>query len=83
MSLFDVGSILLVLAALFAWLNYRSLGLPGSIGLLAMGLTASLALVGLEVAIPSQHLTRDVTVRRCCYARIPVSGPMPSDNSVS
>ncbi|WP_431266942.1 cation:proton antiporter [Dankookia sp. P2] len=61
MSLFDVGSMLLVLAAFFAWLNHRFLGLPGSIGLLAMGLAASLALVGLEIAIPSQHLTRDVT----------------------
>ena len=55
MTLFEIAAALLVLAALFAWLNHRFLGLPSSIGLLAMGLAASLALVLFEVALPGEH----------------------------
>ena len=57
LSLFDLVALLLVLAALFAWLNQRFLGLPSSIGLLAMGLFASLVLVGLEFGFRSSTST--------------------------
>ena len=76
LSLFDLASLLLVLAALFAWLNQRFLGLPSSIGLLAMGLFASLVLVALEFAVPQQHLYRDVTdvLRRIDFSATVMDG---------
>lgn len=54
MSLFDLVAILLVLTALFGWINHRLIRLPQSIGLLVMGLGASLILIGVELAIPNQ-----------------------------
>ena len=46
-SLFDLAALLLTLSALFGWLNHRLVRLPHTIGLLVMGLAASL---------PSRHL---------------------------
>ena len=43
-SIFDLAALLLTLSALFGWLNHRFLRLPHTIGLLVMGLLASLAL---------------------------------------
>ena len=60
-SIFDLAALLLTLSALFGWLNHRFLRLPHTIGLLVMGLLASLALVGLDLAFPSQHLYEDLT----------------------
>jgi CPA1 family monovalent cation:H+ antiporter len=45
---FQLLAALTTLAALFAWLNHRFLGLPRTIGLLVLGLSFSLALLGLE-----------------------------------
>ena len=53
LSIFDLAALLLTLSALFGWLNVRFLGLPHSIGMLTMGLAASLALIAAEVAFPS------------------------------
>ena len=53
LSIFDLAALLLTLSAIFGWLNARFLGLPHSIGMLTMGLAASLALLGAEVAFPS------------------------------
>lgn len=52
LSLFDLVAGLLVLTAAFAWLNHRFLALPPTIGLLIMGLVASLFLTGLGMAFP-------------------------------
>ena len=60
-SIFDLAALLLTLSALFGWLNHRFLRLPHTIGLLVMGLLASLALVGLDLALPGQHLYEDLT----------------------
>ncbi len=54
LSLFDLGALLLVLTALFGWVNHVLLRLPHTIGLLVMGLCASLTLVGVEFMIPSR-----------------------------
>lgn len=59
-SLLDVAALLLVLSASFGWLNLRFLGLPGSIGLLAMGLMASLALVVVDLLVPEEPLHREL-----------------------
>ena len=60
-SIFDLAALLLTLSALFGWLNHRFLRLPHTIGLLVMGLAASLALIALDLAFPDQHLYEDLT----------------------
>ena len=60
-SIFDLAALLLTLSALFGWLNRRFLRMPHSIGLLVMGLLASLALVLADVAFPQEHLYADLT----------------------
>ncbi|TXN09148.1 sodium:proton antiporter [Methylobacterium sp. WL103] len=60
-SIFDLAAMLLTLSALFGWLNRRFLRMPHTIGLLVMGLLASLSLVGLDLAFPAQHLYADLT----------------------
>ncbi len=52
MSLFDMSALLLTLSALFGWINRRFLHLPRSIGLLLMGLAASLLLIGAGSLFP-------------------------------
>jgi CPA1 family monovalent cation:H+ antiporter len=56
LSIFDIVAGLLTLTALFAWANHRFLRLPNNVGLLLMGMAASLVLVGLEILIPSVAL---------------------------
>jgi CPA1 family monovalent cation:H+ antiporter len=56
LSLFELFSLLLATTALFAWVNQRFIRLPHTIGLLLMGLAASLALVGLELLFPAEQL---------------------------
>ncbi len=56
LSIFELASLLLVATALFGWLNQRFVRLPQTIGLLIMGLAASLLLVGLELAFPGEDL---------------------------
>jgi CPA1 family monovalent cation:H+ antiporter len=58
-SIFEIIAGLLTLTALFAWLNHRWLGLPNNVGLLLMGLLASLVLVGLEMMLPNTALFGD------------------------
>ncbi len=60
-SIFDLAAMLLTMSALFGWLNRRFLRMPHTIGLLVMGLLASLALLGLDVVFPGQHLLGDLT----------------------
>ena len=48
MGLFDLISILLSLAALFAYFNHRFVGLPNGIGIMLIGLLMSLLLVALN-----------------------------------
>jgi monovalent cation:H+ antiporter, CPA1 family len=55
-SLLQIIAILLTATAAFAWVNYALLKLPNTIGLLIMGLLASLLLVGLDAAFPSVEL---------------------------
>lgn len=56
LSLFELLAGLLTVTAVFAWLNHRFLRLPGNIGLLAMGLGASLVLIGVEFLFPRTHI---------------------------
>ncbi len=56
-SVFDVVAILLVLTAAFGWINHVVIRLPHTIGLLLMGLAASLVLIGIELALPQVTLS--------------------------
>ncbi|SDE51935.1 cation:proton antiporter [Belnapia rosea] len=56
LSPFELISLLLVLTAGFAWTNHRLIGLPDTVGLLVMGLTASLVLLLIERAFPQVQL---------------------------
>lgn len=61
MPVFDLVTILLVLTALFGWINHVYLRLPHTIGLLLMGLAASLVLIGLEFVFPTLTLYEGVS----------------------
>jgi CPA1 family monovalent cation:H+ antiporter len=56
LSLFELIAGLLTITAVFAWLNHRLLRLPANIGLLVMGLSASLLLIGIEFLFPKTSL---------------------------
>lgn len=48
MSIFELIAVLLALTASFGWINHRFIGLPHAIGLLLIGLIASLAFSAIE-----------------------------------
>ncbi|MBL0406217.1 sodium:proton antiporter [Microvirga aerilata] len=62
LSVFDLIAVLLVLTATFGWFNHVVIRLPHTIGLLIMGLAASLLLIGIEIALPEVHLYEDLAV---------------------
>ena len=55
-SLLDLAAILLTLSALFGWLNHQFIPLPHTIGLLVMSVVVSIILVGVDIALPRQHV---------------------------
>lgn len=61
LSIFEVMAILLTLTAGFGLLNRLLLGLPDTIGLLLMGLAASLVLAVAESVVPSFDLKREMS----------------------
>ena len=57
MTIFQAVAILLVLAGLASYLNYRFLGLPSTIGLMVIALVLSLTTVyGIEQLPPAEAL---------------------------
>ena len=60
-SIFDLVALLLCFAALFGWINRRFVKLPNSVGLLLMGLTASVLLAGVEAEFPAQPMFAHLT----------------------
>lgn len=61
LSLLDIGALLLVLSAVFGWVNARFVRLPPTIALVLMALLASLALIAIDAAIPTSHMREDFT----------------------
>lgn len=57
LSLFEIGSLLLALSAVFGWINHVFVKLPHTIGLLAIGLVASILLLAAEYFWPSLGIT--------------------------
>ena len=58
LSLFEIAAMMLVLSALFGWINHAFLKLPHTIGLLIMALVASFVLLALQAVFPSLGLTQ-------------------------
>ena len=63
MTVFEMAAVLLVLAAVFSYINYQFLKLPTAIGLMALSLAGSfiLVLVGLAVPVVSHAATQAVS----------------------
>lgn len=61
LSLFELLAALLTVTAAFAWLNSRVLRLPSNIGLLMMGLGASLVLLSIDFLFPGAAIYKAVT----------------------
>ena len=55
-SAFDLLALLLVLAAIFGYLNQRLLGLPLTVGLLLLALSSAVLLIGVGAAFPGLGL---------------------------
>jgi CPA1 family monovalent cation:H+ antiporter len=53
---FEVAAILIALATILGYVNYRFIGLPHTIGLTVTGALASLAVVGIEALVPALPL---------------------------
>ncbi len=49
MSLFQTATLLVLLAALFGYINHRHIGLPSTVGLMVMALALSFILEGFGV----------------------------------
>jgi CPA1 family monovalent cation:H+ antiporter len=60
MTFIDILAILLVLSALFGFINHNYLKLPHTIGLVAIALTASLAVVAAEAVAPQLGIAKAV-----------------------
>jgi hypothetical protein len=71
MSVIELIALLLVLTACFGWINHRFVRLPDTVGVLVMGLAASVLLVLLELALPQIDLHDDLTqiVRRSTFSK--------------
>ena len=60
MSLFEISAVLIVMAAVFGYLNHTLLRLPPTIGLVVIGLAASLAVMALDRLVPGITLVDDL-----------------------
>ncbi|MXP63752.1 sodium:proton antiporter [Roseomonas sp. M0104] len=76
MSPFELISLLLVLTAAFGWMNARLIGLPDTVGLLAMGLAASLLLLATDLLFPATPLYENLTgiIRQVDFQRTVLEG---------
>jgi CPA1 family monovalent cation:H+ antiporter len=92
MSIFDVAALLLTLSALFGWVNHKIVGLPHTVGLLVMGLLASLVLVVVDLAFPGtrlfgdfiavvRHIDFNAVVMNCMLAFLVFAGALNVDLS--
>ena len=76
MSIFELTALLLTLSASFGWLNRRYVHLPHAIGLLAMGLVASLLLLLIGLVFPDEHLQAQLsqTLGRIDFTNVVMNG---------
>ncbi|MDJ0386775.1 sodium:proton antiporter [Roseomonas sp. E05] len=76
LSPFELISLLLVLTAAFGWMNTRLIGLPDTVGLLAMGLAASVLLLVADLLFPDTPLYESLTgiIRQVDFQRTVLDG---------
>jgi CPA1 family monovalent cation:H+ antiporter len=76
LSAFELIAVLLVLTATFGWINHRFVRLPDTVGLLAMGLAASLVLLLIEISFPDTPLYQEVAefVRQVDFRKAVLDG---------
>ncbi|MGP6087279.1 cation:proton antiporter [Antarctobacter jejuensis] len=60
MTLLQIASLLIVLAAVFGTINYFVLKLPSAIGILVVALLTSMSALGLDTLVPSLTLAEDL-----------------------
>jgi CPA1 family monovalent cation:H+ antiporter len=60
-SLFDLAAVVVALAALFGYVNFRWIHLPHSIGLVVIALAASVGVIGLDAVAPGLGFRDAVT----------------------
>ncbi|MEO6820498.1 MAG: sodium:proton antiporter [Ginsengibacter sp.] len=53
MEVYNIITVLVVLAAIFGYINHRFIKLPGSIGIMLLSLLASLVTIGLSLVFPA------------------------------
>ncbi len=56
MTVFDITAILITLAAVFGYMNYRFLRLPATTGILSIALLSSLIILAADKVLPDWHL---------------------------
>jgi CPA1 family monovalent cation:H+ antiporter len=56
MNAFDIAAILITLAAIFEYINYRLLKLPSTIGIMSIALVSSIIMLLIDAVVPSWHL---------------------------
>ncbi len=61
LSFFDIAALVVVLSAVFGWVNRRFIHLPHAIGLLVLGLAASLALIMVDDVFPETGFRESFT----------------------
>jgi CPA1 family monovalent cation:H+ antiporter len=74
MAAFDLIAVLLVLAALLSYLNYRLLRLPATIGLMALTLAFSLAVVAAGALFPPLHRHAEAFVHQIDFGQAVLQG---------
>ncbi len=76
LSLVDLIALLLVLSAAAGWLNHRFVHLPHSIGLLVMGLLASLLIAGTAALLPEAPMLKPLTqaVQQVDFSKVVMDG---------
>lgn len=76
LSIFELTSVLLLLCALFGFVNRAFLHLPNSVGLLLLGMIASILLVAIEVIFPQIQLYADIesTLRQVDFGQVVFNG---------
>ena len=60
MTSFDAAALLVVLASVMGYLNYRFIGLPHTIGLTIIGALASLGVIALDALLPQAQFGADL-----------------------
>jgi len=76
LSIFELTSVLLLLCALFGFINRAFLHLPNSVGLLLLGLVASILLVSIELLFPEIQLYSDIetALRQIDFGQVVFNG---------